>query len=126
MNDGGLVLTIEDQYLNVLVSAVLPLVVAFVTKRFANATVRGLILLLLSAITGCLTQIQAAGGTFELKAAVVYVAISFITAVAAHSGVLNGAVTGDSGPILRALPGGVGPVDYKKKVAYQAADRQAA
>lgn len=123
MND--LTLTIEDQYLNVLISSVLPLVVALVTKRFANATVRGMILLFLAAVTGTLTQIQAAGGTFEFKAAVVYTAISFITAVAAHSGVLNGAVTGDSGPILKALPGGLGSVDQKKKTAYQVLNRAA-
>lgn len=119
------VLTIEDQYLNVLISSVLPLVVALVTRRFANSTVRGLILLFLAALTGTLTQIQAAGGEFEIKAAVVYTAISFITAVAAHSGILNGAVTGDDGPILKAVPGGLGSVDEKKKAAFLVLNRAA-
>lgn len=124
LND-GLTLTIEDQYLNVLISSVLPIVVALVTRRFANTTVRGLILLFLAAVTGTLTQIQAAGGEFELKAAIVYTVVSFVTAVAAHTGVLKGSVTGDSGPILKAMPGGIGGVDQEKKAAYQVLNRAA-
>ena len=123
MNDT--VVTISDQYLNVLVSSVLPLLVAVVTTRFANSTFRGFVLLFFSVITGWLTTLQQTGGTFEVKATIVSIAISFITAVAAHSGVLNGTVTGDQGFILKLIKGGVGPVDERKVAASEIVDRAA-
>lgn len=119
------VVTIEDQYLNVMVSSVLPIAVALVTTRFANSTFRGLVLLFFSVITGWLVTLQQTGGTFEVKETIVSIAISFITAVASHSGLLNGTVTGDQGVILKLIKGGLGPVDQRKVAAAEIVDKAA-
>jgi hypothetical protein len=113
------VVTIDEYWLNLLVSTLLPVVVALVTKRFAEGSTRALILLFLSVLTGFFTTLQATGGTFELKATVVGILVSFVTAVATHTGLLNGLVTGDGGVILKSLvPGGIGSVDVVKKEEY--------
>jgi hypothetical protein len=103
------VVTIDEYWLNLLISTALPIVVAIVTKRFANSQVKAVVLIALSVITGWLTSLQATGGSFELKSAITSTIVSFVTAVAVHFGLLAPAgVTGRDGVISRAIPGGVG------------------
>ena len=105
------VVTIDEYWLTFLIAVVLPAVVALVTKRWASGTLKAVVLIVLSLVNGWLTSLQATGGTFEVKAAVVGFFVSFVTAVAAHYGLLNTnalALTGRDGAIARAVPGGIG------------------
>ena len=105
------VVTIDEYWLTFAVSVGLPILVALVTKRLASGAVKSLVLLFLSVITGWLTSLYATGGTFELRAAVVGVAMSFITAVGAHFGLLGTNalnITGKNGAIQTHVPGGIG------------------
>jgi hypothetical protein len=103
--------TIDEYWLTFAVSVALPILVALVTKRLASGAVKSLVLLFLSVITGWLTSLYATDGAFELKAAAVGVAVSFITAVGAHFGLLGSNalnITGKNGAIQTAVPGGLG------------------
>lgn len=97
-------------YWNLLVTLVLPGVVALVTKRFAPGNVKAIVLLVLSVIGGLLNQIIAQGGSFEVGKTLWYVAGTFFVAVAAHFGLLAPlGVTGSLGAVAKNVPGGVGP-----------------
>lgn len=103
------IVTIDEYWLNLLISMFLPVAVAIVTKRFASGNVKAVTLLLLSVVTGWLTSLQATGGVFEIKSAVTSVLISFFAAVASHFGLLAPAgVTGADGAIQRSVQGGIG------------------
>lgn len=105
------VVTIDDYWLTFAVSVALPVLVALVTQRLASGAVKSLVLLFLSLVTGFATSLFATDGTFELKSAGVAFAVSFVTAVAAHFGLLgsNGLnLTGKNGAVATALPSGVG------------------
>lgn len=103
------IVTIDEYWLNMVISTFLPIIVALVTKRFATGNVKALVLLLLSAVTGTLTSIQASGGTFDLESAITGTVISFITAVGIHFGLLGPTgVTGRDGTIQASVPGGIG------------------
>lgn len=109
VDNPNLVVTIDEYWLTFAVSVALPIVVALVTKRLASGAVKSVTLLLLSVITGWLTSLYATGGVFELKAAAVGVAVSFITAVGAHFGLLGpSGITGKNGAIAVSAPGGIG------------------
>lgn len=101
--------TIDEFWLTFLVATVLPALTALVTKRFAPGSTKALVLTALSVIAGWLTSLQATDGDFDLKAAVVGVFTTFVTAVATHYGLLEPlAVTGSEGVIQRSVPGGIG------------------
>jgi hypothetical protein len=103
--------TIDDYWLTFAVSTVLPILVALVTNRLASGTVKSLVLLFLSVITGWLTSLYATGGEFDLKSAFIGVVVSFITAVGTHFGLLstNGVgLTGKNGSVAQAAPAGIG------------------
>jgi 20S proteasome alpha/beta subunit len=102
-------LTIDDYWLSFIIAVVLPAVVALVTKRFSTGLVKSVTLLLLSAIGGALTSIQATGGTFEWRAAATGFAVTFITSVCVHFGLLKpSGITGDDGKIAQKVPAGIG------------------
>lgn len=94
---------------NVLVGFVLPAVVALVTKRVADAQLKSLVLLALSAVTGVVTQVLASNGSFDVKTAFLAFASTFGAGVMSHYGVLKPAgVTGSEGVIATAVQGGIG------------------
>ena len=99
-----------DQYwLTVTLAVFMPMVVALVTKQQAAQGVKALLLLFLSAVTGTLTQIQADGGTFAWKTALVGTTIAFLTSVGVHFGLLKPLViTGSDGVIQSSIPKGLG------------------
>lgn len=103
------VVTIDEYWLNLAISFFLPVLVALVTKRFADSSVKAIVLALLSVVTGWLTSLQATGGTFEVKSAITSVLVSFAMAVAVHFGLWAPVkVTGRDGLVQMALPGGLG------------------
>lgn len=102
-------LTLDQYWLTFVISTALPMLTALITKRYGSAAWSAWILLALSAITGTLTSIEAAGGTFILEAAISGTVVSFITAVGVHFGLLKPAhVTGNDGVIRKTVEGGVG------------------
>lgn len=101
--------SIPVPWLNFAIGVLLPAVVALVTHRFADGTVKALVLLFLSALTGVGTQIAANNGDFDVAPAAMAVLTAFGSAVLAHYGLLKPAgVTGSEGVIARAVPGGLG------------------
>jgi len=103
------VVTIDEYWLNLAISFFLPVLVALITKRFADSAVKAVALILLSVVTGWLTSLQATGGAFEIKSALTSVLISFAMAVTTHFGLWAPArVTGKNGAVQVAVPGGVG------------------
>lgn len=106
---GRTVVEIPDLYLTFLVATVLPILVGFVKARFAASWIGSLLLLFFSVVSGWLTSLNATGGEFEPKVAIVSIVMSFVTAVGAHYGLLKPMqVTGDNGVVLKAIPGGIG------------------
>lgn len=103
------------QMLTLLVSLVLPMLVALATTRLAAPRLKAVVLAVLAAVTGFLSELLDAlvnGTAYDLGAAFSTWTYAFILAVAAHFGLLKPAgVTGSSGAIAKALPGGLGRDD---------------
>lgn len=106
------------QLLTLLVSVVLPALVALVTKRMASPALKSVTLLLLAALTGFLSELLHALTTalpFDLGAAAFTWLASFLIAVVSHYGLLKPTgLTGSQGVIAAAVPGGIGEDDPGK------------
>lgn len=103
-----MIVTIDEMWLTFVVSVLLPMVTALITKRWAHNYIAPIILLLLSVVSGWLTSLYATNGTFDLKTAGISVFMSFVTAVGFHFGLLKPVgITGTDGAILKAIPGGI-------------------
>lgn len=103
------VVVIEEFWLTFIISTLLPMVVALVTKRFANPNVKALTLAALSIVTGIFTVAAANGGQIELKDSIVGFFVSFVTAVGLHFGLLAPTgITGAHGAIARKFSSGIG------------------
>lgn len=88
---------------SLVLSLVLPMVVALVTKAHAASSLKSIVLLALSAITGFLTQYVASPVGFRWQGALVVSITTFAQAVASHYGLLsNVGVTGSDGLIAQA------------------------
>lgn len=100
------VITIDAYWLNFALGVVLPAAVALVTKANASSALKAWLLVGLSTLTAVLTQF--AGG-FTLSEFVTAFAVTFITAICAHYGLLKPThVTGSDGAVANAVPGGLG------------------
>lgn len=103
------------QLLTLLVSVVLPALVALLTSRLASPGVKAIALALLAALVGFLSELAdalTAGTPFDAAAALMSWVTAFIVAVASHYGLLKPTgVTGSTGAIANALPGGIGRDD---------------
>lgn len=98
----AVVITLDQMWLTMIIAVILPALVALVTKQVASANVKAVLLLLLSAVTGTVTSIQANGGTFDLKEAAVATVLTFVVAVGSHFGFLRPLeITGSQGAIQR-------------------------
>jgi hypothetical protein len=104
----------ETYFLFIAISLVLPVVVAFVTKRASSPTVKANVLLALSIINGVLVTAHtaaASGNNFGLedwKSAALGAIISFAIAVAIHAGYLKpSGITGTDGEIQKKVPLGL-------------------
>jgi hypothetical protein len=100
------------QWINTGVNVLLPILVALVTARLADGHVKALALLALSAASGFLASwLDALNGStaFDWSQAGFTVVTGFVVAVAAHFGLWKPAgVTGSSGAVASAVPGGLG------------------
>jgi hypothetical protein len=103
-------------YWNVVITMVLPALVALVTTRFSPGHVKVLALVFLSVIGGLLNQIIAQGGSFEVGKTLWYIVLTFGGAVLVHFGLLSPLqVTGAQGAIAKNMPGGLGPVGTDRR-----------
>ena len=95
-----------------LISVVLPIVVAFVTKQEALGKFKAYVLLTLSALTGLLTEAFTAleaGNEFDWKIATVGALYSLVVASATHAGYLKPlGITGSDGIVQKKVTGGLG------------------
>lgn len=102
-----------EQWLNVTINLVLPIVVAVVTKRTADGALKALTLLILSAVSGYLVVILAAyqhGVQPDLGYATWTALLGLIVAIGSHFGLLKPVgITGSAGWVQTRLPGGMGP-----------------
>lgn len=100
------------RWLSVAVSVVLPILVALITARVADGTVKALVLLVLATLSGLGTAVldaQATGQAVDLSQLAFDALASFVLAVAWHFGLLKPAnVTGSTGVVQVKVPGGVG------------------
>lgn len=109
------------QLLTLLVSVVLPALVALVTKRLASPGLKAVVLAALAALLGFLSELLDAlvhAGAFDVAAAIVWWVTAFVVAVAVHYGLLKpGGITGSQGAIATAVPGGLGAESYGRHAA---------
>lgn len=100
------------QLLTLLVSVVLPAVVALITQRMASSGLKATVLALLAAVTGLSSELLNAlvhDKPFDLGTALIAWLTSFVIAVAVHYGLLKPAgLTGSQGAIAKSVPGGLG------------------
>jgi small basic protein len=100
------------QLLTLLVSVILPILVALATNRLSSPGVKAVVLALLAALVGFLSELLDAlvdNTAFNLGAAVMSWVTAFIIAVASHYGLLKPTgLTGSKGAVAQAVPGGLG------------------
>jgi len=70
-----------------LVTVVMPIAVGLVTKVTTNSSVKSLLLVLLSAINGFLSEWLAAGDTYDWVRGLLTAVVAYVVAVASHFGV---------------------------------------
>ncbi len=105
--------TVDVATVGVVLGTVIPILVALVTKRVASPGTKAVVNLLLSAIAGALSVLvaEAQGTVVELEASafVASVALTWVTSVATHYGLLKPTgITGAGGAVQRVVPGGLG------------------
>ena len=103
------------QILTLVVSVVLPVLVALATSRLASPGLKAVVLALLAAAVGFLSELLDAlhaGTPYDVGAALLTWLGAFVVAVAAHFGLLKPTgITGSRGAVAAAVPGGVGSDD---------------
>jgi len=101
-----------SQSLNLIINAVLPTLVAFITARESDSWVKAIVLMVLSAVSGFLTiwlDAVSQHTTFNTSQAVFTIVSGFAVAVLSHFGALSPLrLTGSRGLIQRLVPGGLG------------------
>jgi hypothetical protein len=102
------------EWWTLIVATILPAVVALVRDRYGSSRLGALLLVGLTVLTSLLAEL---GSEFNLTEAAERFVIMFVVAVVAHYGLLQPAgITGRTGAITTAVPGGLGasgppPVD---------------
>lgn len=96
-------------YLNLVLAVVLPVITSLITARFANSTVKTLVLVLLTVISTALQQVFDDNGTIVWKHFLYTTVFQFLGSVGFHFGLLKPTnVTGTGGVISMKVPNGVG------------------
>lgn len=84
----GATVSLDATMVAILAGAVIPLLTGLVTKLSASPGLKGLLSLLLSVVVAFISQfVIATDGTFEIETAVVYLFVSFTSAIASYYGV---------------------------------------
>lgn len=111
MIDMGSTIT-ASEWLTLAINTVLPIVVAFVTSRFADSAVKALVLLLLSTVSGVLVGVLAAveaGQAVDWSHVLFTALVGYLVAAVAHFGLWKPTgVTGSNGVVQVKAPAGIG------------------
>lgn len=95
--------------LNLLLAAVLPMATALITARFANSSIKSIVLAALTVISTTLQEVFNDNGEFHWRAYLITTTFQFIVSVGLHFGLLKPTgVTGAHGAIASSVPAGVG------------------
>ena len=104
-------------YVNFVVSTVLPMLTALVTKREASKQLKALTLVVFSVIGGVGNALIQGGGNFSFDQAGIWAIITFAVAAIMHSGLLKPlGITGSAGLIAMKFPAGLGQ-DRQSRIA---------
>lgn len=104
--------TIPLDVLNLLLAAVLPLLTALVTARFASSALKSITLAALTVIATSLQSVFDSGGGFEIRDYLMTTTLQFLMSVGFHFGLLKPvALTGDHGVVAQKVPAGIGGPD---------------
>lgn len=100
--------------LNLVLAAVLPILVALVTARFANSGVKTLILVALTVLSTSLQHVFDDGGALQWRPFLLTTTLQFLMSVGFHFGLLKPTgITGAAGSVANAVPQGVGGPAYR-------------
>lgn len=100
-----------------LVYVVLPWLVDFVSRRFANAQAKSILLTTFALVAVIAQEGLQHGGDFDVPGLIGKFVTALATAFVTHQYVWKPLkITGDNGVILKALPAGIGAVDPLKVV----------
>ncbi len=95
--------------LNLLLAAVLPVVTALVTARFASGAVKTLVLIALTVISTALQGVFDDDGLLEWRPFLIATTLQFLMSVGFHFGLLKPTnITGEGGVVATTVPQGVG------------------
>lgn len=101
--------TLPLDTLNLVLAAVLPILTALVTARFAPSSLKTVILVALTVLSTALQAVFDDGGTFEVRPFIMTTVLQFLMSVGFHFGLLKPAnITGSSGAVATSVPAGVG------------------
>lgn len=96
-------------YVNFVVSTVLPMLTALVTKQTASRKFKALTLVAFSVVGGIGNALIQGGGNFSFDQAGIWSIITFAVAAIMHAGLLKPlGVTGTAGFLAARFPGGLG------------------
>ena len=101
--------TIPLDLLNLLLAAVLPVLTALVTARFASSALKTLVLIVLTVISTALQGVFADSGQLPVREFVIATTLQFLLSVGFHFGLLKPTgITGEAGAVALAVPVGLG------------------
>jgi hypothetical protein len=101
--------TLPLDILNLVLAVVLPIVTALVTARFANSTVKTLVLVALTVISTSLQEVFSDNGDLVWRPFLITMTFQFLMSVGFHFGLLKPTgVTGAGGLVASSVPQGIG------------------
>ncbi len=101
--------TVPLDVLNLVLAALLPVLTALITARFANSSVKTMVLVFLTVISTSLQQVFDDGGDLEWRPFILTTVLQFLMSVGFHFGLLKPTgVTGAHGLVASSVPQGIG------------------
>lgn len=101
--------TLPLDVLNLVLAAVLPMLTALITARWANSAVKTVVLVLLSVIAVALQGVFDDDGLLHVREFFIQTCLQFLLATGAHFGLLKPlSVTGSTGVVASTVPQGIG------------------
>ena len=101
--------TLPLDLLNLLLAAVLPMLTALITARFASSAVKSIVLVFLSVIAIALQGVFSDSGILHVREFIVATTLQFLLATGAHFGLLKPTgITGADGVVASSVPAGIG------------------
>lgn len=104
-----IMVTVPLDVLNLVLAAVLPVVTALITARFANSSIKTIVLVALTVLATSLQEVFADNGELFWRPFIMTTVLQFLMSVGFHFGLLKpGGITGASGVVAKSVPTGVG------------------